>query len=192
VTESHPRVVLARHGETEWSQTLRHTSFSDIPLTAHGRKEAEALRPALSAWKFVLVVSSPRSRALETCRIAGFGDRAEVDPDLAEWSYGAFEGLTTAEIREQAPGWTVFTHPSPGGETAEQVAARVDRVIAKVRAAAGSSVLFAHGHVLRVLTARWLGLDPREGRHFILDTGTVSVLGWERETPAIVRWNAST
>jgi len=144
----------------------------------------------MAKWTFTLVLSSPLQRALETCRIAGLGDRAELEPDLVEWNYGEYEGKTTAEIRKTAPGWTVFSHPSPGGETPEQVAARVDRVIARARAAAGDVALFAHGHVLRVLVARWAELDPRMAKHFLLDVGTISVLGWERDTPAIQLWNS--
>jgi probable phosphoglycerate mutase len=184
------KVVLARHGETEWSKAWKHTSYTDIPLTQNGRERAKALAPEMAKWSFALVLSSPLIRALETCRIAGLGGRAKIEPDLVEWNYGEYEGVTTAEIRERVPGWTVFSHPSPGGETPEQVAERVDRVIARARAAEGDVALFAHGHVLRVLTARWLELDPRMGKHFVLGTGTVSVLGWERDVPALELWNA--
>lgn len=190
MTEERHKVVIARHGETEWSQAWKHTSYTDIPLTENGRDRAKSLAPEMKKWKFSLVLSSPLIRALETCRIAGLGDQAELEPDLVEWNYGAYEGITTAEIRKTVPGWTVFSHPSPGGETAEEVAQRVDRVIARARNAGGDVALFAHGHVLRVLTARWLGLDPRMGKHFILSTGTISVLGWERDTPALELWNA--
>jgi len=188
-TERH-QVVIARHGETEWSKAWKHTSYSDIPLTEHGREHAQSLRPEMAKWTFALVLSSPLIRALDTCRIAGLGDRAELEPDLVEWNYGEYEGITTAEIRKTVPGWTVFSHPSPGGETPEQVAERVDRVVERARGADGDVALFAHGHVLRVLTARWLGLDPRMAKHFVLSTGTVSVLGWERDTPALQLWNA--
>jgi probable phosphoglycerate mutase len=189
-SEGRNRVVLARHGETEWSKSGQHTSYSDIPLTSVGRERAKSLRPAMAKWTFALVLSSPLQRALETCRIAGLGDRAELEPDLVEWNYGEYEGKTTTEIRKKVPGWTVFSHPSPGGETPEQVAARVDRVIARARAASGDVALFAHGHVLRVLVARWAELDPRMAKHFLLDVGTISVLGWERDTPAIQLWNS--
>lgn len=189
-TERH-RIVLARHGETEWSKAWKHTSYTDIPLTETGRERAKSLVDEMAAFDFALVLSSPLVRALETCKIAGLGDRAELEPDLVEWNYGAYEGITTAEIRKTVPGWTVFSHPSPGGETAEQVAERCDRVIARARAAGGDVALFAHGHVLRVLTARWLEMDPRMGRHFVLSTGTISVLGWERDTPALQLWNAA-
>lgn len=187
--EARNRLVLARHGETEWSRAWKHTSYTDVPLTENGRRKATALVAELSRFDFALVLSSPLLRARETCRIAGLEGRAEIDPDLVEWNYGSYEGLTTAEIRESVPGWTVFSHPSPGGETPDAVATRVDRVIARTREAGGDVALFAHGHVLRVLTARWLGLDPRLARHFALRTGTVSVLGWERDIPALELWN---
>lgn len=169
---------------------MKHTSYTDLPLTENGRARATSLVEPMAAFDFAHVFSSPLLRALETCRIAGLGERAEVDPDLVEWNYGEYEGITTAEIRKTVPGWTVFSHPSPGGESAEEVATRVDRVIERARAADGDVALFAHGHVLRVLTARWLGLDPRMGKHFVLRTGTLSVLGWERDTPALQLWNA--
>ena len=191
MTPAKHKVVLARHGETAWSKAWKHTSHTDVALTEHGRAEAAALAPALAHWAPALVLSSPLVRALETCRIAGLGDRVVLDPDLVEWDYGVYEGVTTAEIRQTVPGWTVFSHPSPGGETVQQVSRRVDRVIARARGAAGDVVIFAHGHVLRVLTARWLGLDPLMAKHFVLSTGTISVLGWERDTPALERWNAS-
>lgn len=187
--ETGRQVVLVRHGETEWSRTRRHTSFTDLPLTEAGRREAEQLRPVLTRWTFTLVLGSPRQRALDTARLAGFGDRVEVEPDLAEWNYGDYEGLTTPEIRRSVPGWTVFSHPSPGGETDRQVAARVDRVIARTRQAGGPVLLFAHAHVLRVLAARWLEQEARFGRHLLLHTGKISVLGEEHGTPAILSWN---
>ncbi len=190
MTSEPHNVVLARHGETAWSKAWKHTSYTDVPLTENGRERARLLLPEMAKWDFALVLSSPLIRAVETCRIAGLGDRAQLEPDLVEWNYGEYEGVTTAEIRKTVPGWTVFSHPSPGGETPEQVAERVDRVIARARAATGDVVLFAHGHVLRVLTARWLDLDPRMAKHFVLSTGTISVLGWERETPALQLWNA--
>lgn len=187
--ETGRQVVLVRHGETEWSRTRRHTSFTDLPLTEAGRGEAGQLKPVLLRWKFALVLSSPRQRALDTARLAGFGDSVQVEQDLVEWNYGDYEGLTTPEIRQSVPGWTVFTHPSPGGETDGQVAARVDRVIARLRQAGGPVLLFAHAHVLRVLAARWLGQEPRFGRHLLLRTGTLSVLGEEHGAPAILSWN---
>jgi probable phosphoglycerate mutase len=147
------------------------------------------VRDRIGKRSFALILSSPRIRALDTARLAGFGDRVELDDDLAEWDYGIYEGRTTAEIRETEPGWSVWTSDITGGESAAAVGARVDRVIARVRAETGDALLFAHKHVLRVLAARWLDLPPTEGRHLALDTATISVIGWERETPVIERWN---
>lgn len=190
MTESDlPRVWLVRHGETEWSKSGKHTSISDVPLTERGREEAGLVRDHLGSRRFALVLSSPRVRALDTARLAGFADTVETTDDLAEWNYGIYEGRTTAEIRGTEPGWSVWTHEVKGGETRADVAARVDRVIDRVRAVHGDTVLFAHKHVLRVLAARWLEMSPAEGRHFALDTATISILGWEREEPVIERWN---
>ena len=183
-------VVLVRHGETEWSRSGRHTGTTDLELTPAGCAAASALAGVLSAWTFSLVLTSPLRRARDTAGLAGYGDVAEVEPALVEWTYGDYEGLTTPQIRETVPGWTVWTHPSPGGESAAEIGGRVDGVIARVREVEGPVLLVAHGHVLRVLAARWLGLASREGRSFVLDPATVSVLGWERETPAVRRWNA--
>ena len=183
-------IILARHGETEWSRDLKHTSRTDIPLTDRGRAEAEQLGRALAGGSFARVLSSPLQRALETCRLAGLGDQVEVTADLVEWDYGEYEGITTAEIRRERPDWNLWRHGCPGGETAADVGKRVDRVIAELRGLNGDAVLFAHGHVLRVLTARWLGLGPECGALFKLDTGTLSSLGFERETPVITRWNS--
>ena len=185
-----PEVVLVRHGETAWSRSGQHTSRTDLELTDAGRRQAEALGAALSARCFSLVLSSPLRRAADTARLAGFAP--EVAPELAEWDYGDHEGRTTAEIREEVPGWTVWSSPSPGGETAEAVGARVDRLLERVRAADGDVALFSHGHLLRVLAARWLGLPARDGRLFALDTATLCVLGHERETPVLRRWNLAT
>jgi probable phosphoglycerate mutase len=181
-------VVVVRHGETEWSRSGRHTGTTDLELTPAGRAAAERLGSALSAWTFSLVLTSPLRRAAETARLAGFA--ATVEPDLVEWAYGDYEGLTTPEIRESVPGWTVWSHVSPGGESGADVGARVDRVILQARASSGLVLVVAHGHVLRVLAARWLGLAPADGRLLALDPATVSVLGWERETPVVRRWNA--
>jgi probable phosphoglycerate mutase len=183
-------LVLARHGETEWSRDGRHTGRTDIPLTENGRSQAEGLRDKLSEWTFVRVLSSPLSRALETCRLAGLGDSVTTTDDLLEWDYGEYEGITTAEIRESRPDWILWRDGCPGGETAADVGARVDRVIEEVGGLEGPVALFAHGHVLRVLAARWLGLEPSNGALFALGTGTLSVLGYERETRVIRRWNA--
>jgi len=181
--------VLVRHGETAWSRAGKHTGRTDVPLTEHGRLQAQAVGAALRDREFALVLSSPLGRALETCRLAGFGERAELRNELMEWDYGAYEGRTTSEIREQRPGWTLWRDGVPGGETVEQVGARVDRVVDEMRSLEGDALLFAHGHVLRVLTARWLGLDPDAGRLFALDPATLSTLGYERETAVLQLWN---
>ena len=184
-------VVLVRHGETEWSATGRHTGRTDVPLTEEGRRQARALGACLEAWSFALVLTSPLQRASETCRLAGLGEGAEPREDLMEWDYGEYEGRTTADIRSGRPGWTLWMDGVPGGETAEQVGRRADRVIAEARAAAGDVALFAHGHILRVLAARWLDLPPDRGRSLALETATISELGYERETPVIARWNVA-
>jgi broad specificity phosphatase PhoE len=183
-------LVLARHGETEWSRDGRHTGRTGIPLTENGRRQAELLRDKLAEWDFVRVLSSPLSRALETCRLAGFGDAVTTTEDLLEWDYGEYEGITTAEIRETRPDWNLWRDGCPGGEIAADVGARVDRVIAELSGLDGPAALFAHGHVLRVLAARWLGLGSENGALLALGTGTLSVLGYERETRVIRRWNA--
>jgi broad specificity phosphatase PhoE len=180
---------LVRHGETEWSRSGRHTSVTDIGLTETGIAVAGLLAEKLAAHEFDLVLTSPRQRACRTAELSGFTD-ARVDEDLVEWDYGDYEGVSTDEIRETVPGWTVWTHPSPGGETAAQVTARTDRVIDRVRAYGGKVLVFGHGHALRALTARWIGQPVTEGRNFRLDTATVSVLGYERENPVLLRWNA--
>ena len=184
-------VILVRHGETEWSRAGRHTGRTDVPLTDAGREQGVALGAALLGRAFVLVLTSPLSRAAETCRLAGFGDVARERVDLQEWDYGAYEGRTTPEIREERTDWTLWRDGVPGGETAADVGERADRVIAELRAAGGDAAVFAHGHLLRVLTARWLGLDAAEGRYFALDTATISALGHERETAVIRLWNRS-
>jgi broad specificity phosphatase PhoE len=183
-------VYAIRHGETAWSLSGQHTGTTDIPLTDNGRRLAERLAPALATETFALVLVSPRQRARETCELAHLGAPAVIDPDLAEWNYGAYEGLTSRQIREQAPGWLLFRDGCPGGETPQDVGARADRVIARVREVDGNVALFAHGHILRVLAARWIALPPSAGQHFLLDTGTLSVLGYYQETPAMKIWNA--
>lgn len=180
---------IVRHGPTEWSRNGRHTSVTDLPLLPESEDDARGLAPRLADLDPVLVLTSPRQRARRTAELAGFPD-AEVDDDLAEWSYGDYEGITTAEIRETRPGWSVWTDSCPGGESAEQVAERLDRVVARARAAEGPVLAFAHSHSLRGLAARWLDLPVSDGRHFALDTATVSVLGHERENPVVVRWNS--
>ena len=186
-----PKLWIVRHGETTWARLGRHTSHTDVPLTSRGRDDARRIGARLAGHDFALVLCSPKRRALETAKLAGFGARAELSDDLLEWDYGADEGLTTPQIRADRPGWTIWRDGPRDGETARHVGARVDRVIARVRAAPGDVLVFAHGHVLRALTARWLDLPVRDGRLFELDTATVSVLGWEREQAAIERWNAT-
>lgn len=180
-------IWLMRHGETEWSRSGQHTSRTDLPLTAEGEQHARKLATMLEVQRFALVLSSPMQRAVKTCHLAGL--EGEKTPDLLEWDYGEYEGLTTPEIQKTAPDWTIWTGTPPGGETAEQVGARADRVIGRALQANGDVALFGHGHMLRVLTARWLELAPPEGRLFALSTGTVSVLGWERETRVLRLWN---
>ena len=184
-----PRAWLIRHGETEWARLGRHTGRTDVPLTDLGRSQAVAVGRKVAGTVFAAVLSSPLERARDTARIAGYGDRLEIVDDLREWDYGLDEGLTTPEIRADRPGWTIWADGPRGGETIAAVAVRADRVIERVRAASGDVLLFAHGHVLRVLAARWLALPPVDGRLFALSTATVSVLGWERESPVILRWN---
>jgi probable phosphoglycerate mutase len=179
-----------RHGETAWSLSGQHTGTTDIPLTDNGRRLAQRIRPALAEETFALVLVSPMQRACETCELAGLGSRAVVEPDLVEWNYGEYEGLTRWQVNEMAPGWLIFRDGCPGGESPEQVGARVDRVIARARAIEGNAALFAHGHVLRALAARWLGLPAGAGQHFMLGTGTLSVLGYYHGIPAIRIWNA--
>ncbi len=182
-------LVLVRHGETEWSRTGKHTGLTDMPLTEEGRRQAELLAVSLSGRRFGRVLTSPLSRAAETCRLAGFEHVAEIREDLVEWDYGEYEGLTTPEIRRERPDWVLWRDGCPGGETAAQIGERADRVLAELRDSPGDVALFAHGHVLRVLAARRLGLPPADGALLALGTATVSVLGWERETAAVRLWN---
>jgi broad specificity phosphatase PhoE len=184
------QVFIVRHGETEWSLSGQHTGTTDIPLTEHGRQVARLLRPILAKESFALALTSPLQRAQETCRLTGFGDVATVEPDLVEWNYGRYEGLTPAQIHATAPGWLIFRDGCPGGEQPDEIGARVDRVIAKVRAVEGNVALFAHGHVFRVLAVRWLGLPASAGQHFLLDTATMTILSYYRSIPAIKQWNA--
>jgi broad specificity phosphatase PhoE len=180
---------VVRHGETEWSAAGRHTSTTDVPLTDAGEQAARAIGERLAGTAFDLVLTSPRERARRTAELAGFPD-AHVEDDLAEWAYGDYEGVTTATIRESVPDWTVWSRPCPGGETADQVGRRLDRVVAKVRAHGGRVLVFGHGHASRVLAARWLDQPVAEGRFFRLDTATISILGYERESPVVARWNS--
>jgi probable phosphoglycerate mutase len=187
-----PELYLIRHGETQWSLSGKHTGISDIPLTDHGRQQAMLLRQELATRNFEQVLTSPLRRARETCELAGLAERAEIEPNLMEWNYGDYEGLTSEQIQAGRPGWTIFNDGGGrGGETPERVGVRVDRVIARVRALSGDAALVAHGHVLRVLVARWLGLAPSAGAHFLLDTATVSVLSSHGGVPAVKRWNVA-
>ncbi|WP_182377316.1 histidine phosphatase family protein [Nocardioides sp. WS12] len=180
---------LVRHGATEWSVSGKHTSSTDLPLLPEGEEGARLLAPRLASIEFAEVLTSPMQRARRTAEIAGFGG-AEVCPDLVEWGYGDYEGRTTPDIRAEVPGWSVWTHGCPGGESGADVTVRCDRVVERILAASGPVLLFAHGHLLRALAARWIGLTASDGRLFRLDTATVSELGHERETPVLLRWNA--
>jgi broad specificity phosphatase PhoE len=183
------QVYLIRHGETEWSLTGQHTGITDIPLTENGRRLAKRLQSFLAKQSFVMVLTSPLKRARETCELSGLGAAAQIDNDLMEWNYGEYEGLTSREIRQKVPGWLLFDHGSPGGETPEQVGERADRIIARARRQQGNVALFAHGHLLRMVAARWLGFAAGAGRHFLLDTGTLSILRYYQAIPAIKEWN---
>jgi probable phosphoglycerate mutase len=184
-------VWLVRHGETEWARLGRHTGRTDIALTTTGREQAAALGRRLAGHAFGLVMTSPLSRAAETARIAGYGDVAVADDDLMEWDYGALEGRTTAEIRAEMPDWAIWRGPVPGGETVDEVGRRADRIITRIHAgaASGDVLVFAHGHLLRVLAARWIGLPAAAGGRFELATATLSIVGWERESRSIELWN---
>ena len=181
--------VLVRHAETEWSLAHRHTGRTDLPLTGHGREVAATLSARLSGWRFDLVLASPSTRARETCELAGLGAQAQVRDDLLEWDYGDYEGLTTEQIHEHRPDWQVWRDGCPGGETPAQVGARADRVVAEIAASDGQVAVFSHGHMLRVLGARWAALEPENGGRLGLSTAGICVLGHERETPVIARWN---
>lgn len=184
------RLWLVRHGETAWSLSGQHTSSTDLPLTADGERKAADVGKLLAGKKFSAVYVSPMTRARETCRIAGFAGGAIVTDDLREWNYGSYEGLTTLEIQQSAPGWSIWSAPPSGGETIEQVAERARRVIKSVPE--GDVAIFGHGHMLRVLTACWLDVEPQMGRCFALSTGSISVLGYERDTRVIQSWNETT
>jgi broad specificity phosphatase PhoE len=186
-----PSVTLVRHGETEWSASGRHTGRTDIPLTEQGERKARGLRERLDGLEFDRVFTSPLKRASRTCALAGFGAAAKTDPDLVEWNYGDYEGLTSKEILSERPGWLLFRDGCPNGEQPGDVAMRADRVIARLRAADDRAILFSSGHILRVLAARWLGLPPSEGRVFVLGTASVSILGYEhdKDEPAVRLWN---
>jgi broad specificity phosphatase PhoE len=192
MSEALPVIHLARHGDTAWTVSGQHTGRTDLPLTERGERNARALGEPLRGRKFARVFTSPLQRAVRTCELAGFGSAAEADPDLVEWDYGEYEGRRTAEIHAERPGWLLFRDGCPGGEAPNQVGARADRVIARLRAVGGGDVLlFSSGHFLRVLTARWLGLDAAAGTYFVLGTASLSTLGYEhdRTEPAIRLWN---
>lgn len=187
-----PIVYLARHGETAWSLSGQHTGLTDLPLTQHGERTARRLRERLQGLTFAKVFSSPLQRAWRTCELAGFGAVAEVDPDLVEWNYGEYEGLRGAEIRETLPGWNLFVDGCPGGEKPQDISARADRVVKRVRALQGNALLFTSGHFIRVLACRWLGLEPSaNSRYFMLSTASLSALGYEENLsrPVIRFWN---
>lgn len=183
-------IVIVRHGETEWSLSGQHTSRTDLPLTEKGRERARALAGELAGRSFSLVLCSPLRRARETCELAGFGEVAVIDDALVEWQYGEYEGLTTPEIREQNPGWNLWRDGCPGGEQPAQVGARADQVLERLRSVDGDGLAFAHGHILRVTTARWLGMEVAAGARFALKAGGMGEFGHERETEVLTRWNA--
>ncbi|MGC8500735.1 MAG: histidine phosphatase family protein [Leptospirillia bacterium] len=183
------RIVLVRHGATLWSESGRHTGRTDIPLTEEGRDQARALAPLLFGYSPKTALSSPLLRARETAELAGFGDRIRIDPDLSEWDYGAYEGLTTAQIRHDRPGWDLFADGVPKGESPEEAGHRAERIVTKLRLENADSILFAHGHILRLVVASWLGLSPDRARHFALKTATLTLLGYEHEWPALLTMN---
>ena len=191
MTTELPVIYLARHGETEWSLTGRHTGVTDLPLTQRGERNAQALGARLRGLTFELVYTSPLQRARRTCELAGFASRAQVDSDLVEWNYGEYEGRRTSEIRAERPDWQLFRDGCPGGESPGQVGERADRVVSRLRAAQGKALLFSSGHFLRVLAARWLGLEPADGKCFFLSTASLSALGYEHSLcqPVICLWN---
>jgi probable phosphoglycerate mutase len=184
-----PELLLARHGETEWSATGRHTGRTDLPLTRNGRRRASELARKLAGRSFALVLTSPLRRAVETCELAGLGASAQPRDDLHEWDYGSYEGMTTPEIQRERPGWSLWRDGTPGGETGADVGGRADRVIAEVRAADGNAIAFGHGHMLRVLGARWVGLSGECGGLLALGTGALCTLGYEHDLPVVVHWN---
>jgi probable phosphoglycerate mutase len=185
----HHRIWLVRHGETEWSKSGQHTGRTDIPLTATGEEQGKALGRHLAGRQFALVLTSPLGRARETCRLAGFSGGVQVTDDLIEWNYGIYEGRTTAAVRAEQPGWSIWTTTVAQGETVEQVGERARRVIERADAVAGEVALFAHAHILRILAACWMGLPPIHGRNLTLSTASISVLGYERETRVLQIWN---
>jgi broad specificity phosphatase PhoE len=186
---AHHEIVVVRHGETEWSLSGRHTGRTDLPLTEHGRERARELAARFAGREFALVLSSPLLRARETCELAGFGDAMELCDDLHEWDYGDYEGLTTPEIRERDPDWVLWRDGCPGGESPAEVGARADRALERLSSAGGDAIAFAHGHILRVVASRWIGMEPAAGARFALAAGAVSALGFERDTEVMAHWN---
>ena len=182
-------IYLVRHGATEWAKNGKHTGRSDIPLTEEGREQAKQFIPVFQEVDFEQVWTSPLQRAMNTAELAGMGDRAQIDNDLHEWDYGDYEGITTPEIQKTVPDWNVFTHGCPNGEQARDVAGRANRVLKRCREVEGNSVLFSHGHFLRVLACCWIDLEPVNGRHLLLGTSTLSILSWDRGTPVLRTWN---
>jgi broad specificity phosphatase PhoE len=191
MTNELPQVYLARHGETEWSLSGQHTGLTDLPLTERGESNARQLGELLCGHSFTRVFTSPLQRASRTCELAGFGQSAEIMPDLVEWNYGQFEGRQTVEIHADRPEWDLFRDGCPGGESPAQVGARADRVVSRVRAVAETVLIFSSGHFLRVFAARWLGLTPSAGRHLLLSTASLSIMGYEHNLsgPVIRLWN---
>ena len=191
MSESLPVVYLARHGETAWSLSGQHTGLTDLPLTERGERNALRLAERLKGLTFSRVLSSPLQRAVRTCELAGFGGQAEVDRDLLEWNYGEYEGRRTEEIHAERPDWELFRDGCPNGESPQQVGARADRVVKRTREIQGNVLIFSSGHILRVLTARWLGLEPNAGKYFLLSTASLSALGYEHNfsQPVIQLWN---
>ena len=191
MSDALPVIYLARHGETAWTISHQHTGRTDLPLTPQGEAEATRLGQRLQGLTFAAVLTSPLRRAVRTCELAGFGSAAQIDPDLVEWNYGAYEGRTSAEIHVERPDWELFRDGAPGGESPEQIGARADRVVRRVRAIEGNALLFSSGHFLRVFAARWLGLAPGAGQYFLLGTASLSAVGYEhnRSEPVIRLWN---
>lgn len=189
-TTKHPEIWLIRHGETEWSLSGQHTGRTDIPLTENGRRQAEALRPLLAQQPFDRVLCSPLTRAQDTCRLAGLGDRMELEPRLLEWNYGIYEGRTTQDIRQETPGWSVWDSPMPEGEDVAAIQQRAESLIGHLLTLDGRIALFAHAHILRVLAGCWMADDARLGAHLVLGTASISKLGFERDERAITQWNA--
>jgi probable phosphoglycerate mutase len=189
MNHTHHKIYLIRHGETEWTVLGKHTGNTDIPLTAQGEEDAKKIRDYLKGVGFQKVLVSPLQRAKETCRLSGFFSHALIDEDLREWDYGRYEGLTTSEIRKENPSWTIFSQGAPDGESIADIGARANRVLGRVCSIPGDVAIFSSGHILRSIAARWLGMPVSFGKHLILNPASISILGFERETPALIQWN---